>query len=154
MRRRHYLLAQIIARLVFLPAEVLVPLLFAVMAFGMPVNGSAAAILIVVLVGSFAFGGIGLLMASRARTIEAISGLMNVVMLPMWILSGVFFSSANFPAAVQPLIQALPLTLLIDSLRMVILDGASLVAVSSKMALLAAWGAVPFFTALRIFNWR
>ena len=154
MRRRDYLLAQLIARLVFLPAEILVPLVFAMVAFGMPVNGSAAAIVVVALVGALSFGAIGLMMATRARSIEAISGLMNLVFLPMWILSGVFFSSANFPAAVQPVIHALPLTALVDALRAVILDGASLGGVKSELLVLTAWGFVPFFTALRLFTWR
>jgi ABC-type multidrug transport system permease subunit len=154
MRRSEYLLAQLFARLIFLPAEVLVPLLFAIVAFGMPVNGKPWTIAIVTLVGALSFGSIGLLMATRARTIEAISGLMNLVMLPMWILSGVFFSSANFPAAVQPVIQALPLTALINALRAVILDGASLGDVRSQLVLLAVWGLIPFFAALRLFSWR
>ena len=154
MRRSEYLLAQLFARLIFLPAEVLVPLLFAIVAFGMPVNGKPWTIAIVTLVGALSFGSIGLLMATRARTIEAISGLMNLVMLPMWILSGVFFSSANFPAAVQPVIQALPLTALINALRAVILDGASLGDVRSQLVLLTVWGLIPFFAALRLFSWR
>jgi ABC-2 type transport system permease protein len=154
MRKREYLLAQLIARLAFLPAEVLVPLLFAVIAFGMPVNGSVGAIVVTTLVGTLSFGAIGLLLAARARTIEAISGLMNLVMLPMWILSGVFFSSANFPDAVQPIIHALPLTAQIDALRAIILDGATLADVRSELALLGIWGVVPFFAALRLFSWK
>ncbi|MGH9239953.1 MAG: ABC transporter permease [Vicinamibacterales bacterium] len=154
MRKREYLLAQLIARLAFLPAEVLVPLLFAVIAFGMPVNGSAGAIVVTTLVGTLSFGAIGLLLATRARTIEAISGLMNLVMLPMWILSGVFFSSANFPDAVQPVIHALPLTAQIDALRAIILDGATLADVRGELAVLGIWGVVPFFAALRLFSWR
>ena len=154
MRRSEYLLAQLFARLVFLPAEVLVPLIFAVVAFKMPVYGNAATITAVALVGALSFGAIGLLLATRARTIEAISGLMNVVMLPMWIVSGIFFSSANFPAVVQPFIHALPLTALIDALRAVILDGATLAGVRRELAVLALWGVVPFFTALRLFSWR
>jgi len=154
MKKSEYLLAQLFARLIFLPAEVLVPLLFAVIAFGMPVNGSAVTIAVVVLIGAFSFGALGLLMATRVRTIEAISGLMNLALLPMWIVSGVFFSSANFPAAVQPVIHALPLTALIDALRAVILDGASLVAVRSELLVLSAWGVVPFFAALKLFSWR
>ena len=154
MRKREYLLAQLIARLAFLPAEVLVPLLFAVIAFGMPVNGSAGAIVVTTLVGTLSFGAIGLLLATRARTIEAISGLMNLVMLPMWILSGVFFSSANFPDAVQPVIHALPLTAQIDALRAIILDGATLADVRRELAVLGIWGVVPFFAALRLFSWR
>lgn len=154
MRKREYLLAQLIARLAFLPAEVLVPLLFAVVAFGMPVNGSAGAIVVTTLVGTLSFGAIGLLLATRARTIEAISGLMNLVMLPMWILSGVFFSSANFPDGVQPLIHALPLTAQIDALRAIILDGATLADVRGELAVLGIWGVLPFFAALRLFSWR
>jgi ABC-type multidrug transport system permease subunit len=154
MRRRDYLLAQLFARLIFLPGEVLLPLLFAMLAFGMPVQGSIGSIVVVTLIGALSFGALGLMMATRARTIEAISGLMNLVMLPMWILSGVFFSSANFPEAFQPVIQALPLTALIDALRAVILDGASLAAVSSDLLLLTVWGVVPFFVALRLFSWR
>jgi ABC-type multidrug transport system permease subunit len=154
MRKSEYLLAQLIARLAFLPAEVLVPLLFAVIAFGMPVNGSAGAIVVTTLVGTLSFGAIGLLLATRARTIEAISGLMNLVMLPMWILSGVFFSSANFPDAVQPVIHALPLTALIDALRAIILDGATLGDVRRELAVLGIWGVAPFFAALRLFSWR
>lgn len=154
MRRSEYLLAQLFARMVFLPAEVLVPLVFAVVAFGMPVNGGALPIAIVALIGALSFGAVGLLLAARARTIEAISGLMNLVMLPMWIVSGVFFSSSNFPAVVQPVIHALPLTALIDALRAVILDGHSLAGVRSELAVLIAWGVVPFFTALRLFSWK
>ena len=154
MKRSEFLLAQVFARLIFLPAEVLVPLIFAVLAFGMPVNGSPLAIAAVVLVGAFSFGALGLLMAARVRTIEAISGLMNLVMLPMWIVSGVFFSSANFPAAIQPAIQALPLTALIDALRAIILDGASFAAIGSELMVLAVWGVIPFFAALRLFSWK
>ena len=154
MRRSEYLLAQLFARMVFLPAEVLVPLVFAVVAFGMPVNGGAITIAIVSLIGALSFGALGLLLATRARTIEAISGLMNLVMLPMWIVSGIFFSSSNFPAVVQPAIHALPLTALIDALRGVILDGATLTGVRSELFVLLVWGVVPFFASLRFFSWR
>jgi len=154
MKKSQYLLAQLLARLLFLPAEVLVPLVFAMVAFGMPVNGNPLTIAIVVLAGAFSFGAFGLLMAARVRTIEAISGLMNLAMLPMWIVSGVFFSSSNFPDAIQPVIQVLPLTALIDALRAVILDGASLGAIRSDLAILGVWGVVPFFAALRLFSWK
>jgi ABC-type polysaccharide/polyol phosphate export permease len=93
-------------------------------------------------------------MGSRARTFEAISGLMNLAMLPMWVFSGVFFSAANFPDAMQPVIQVLPLTALVDALRAVVLDGVTLTAVRDELFLLTAWGAIPFAVALRIFNWR
>jgi ABC-type multidrug transport system permease subunit len=154
MRRREYLLSQMIARLVFLAPEALVPLGFGVLALGMPINGSYAAIAAVCLIGALAFTAVGLLVASRARTFEAISGLLNLCMLPMWILSGVFFSSSNFPDAVQPIIQALPLTALIDALRAVILEGAALRDISGELLLLGVWTVVPFSLSLALFRWR
>ena len=101
-------------------------LAFGVLAFGMPINGSYAAVLAVCVLGALSFAGLGLLAASRAATIEAISGILNLSMLPMWVLSGVFFSTANFPDVLQPVIHALPLTALNDALRAVVLEGATL----------------------------
>jgi ABC-2 type transport system permease protein len=154
MRKHEYLAAQLLARLVFLAPEVAIPLGFAALALGVPVVGSVGAIAVVALAGALAFAAIGLLAASRARTFEAISGLMNLLMTPMWILSGVFFSSANFPDAIQPFIRALPLTALNDALRAVILEGATVAEVSGELALLGGWAAVPFGAALAIFRWR
>ncbi len=154
MQKREYLFAHLLARLLFLAPEVGVPLGFGVLAFGMPINGSLGAIVAVTLTGSLAFSAFGLLLATRARTFEAVSGLMNMAMLPMWLLSGVFFSSANFPRAVQPFIQALPLTALVDALRAVVLEGAHLPAVSRQLLVLAGWTIIPFALALRLFRWR
>lgn len=154
MRRRDFLMAPILARLVFLGPEVAVPVIFGVLAFGMPVQGSVVGIGVVAVVGALAFGALGLLMGSRVRTFEAISGLMNLASVPMWVLSGVFFSAANFPDVVQPVIQALPLTALVDALRGVILEGATLASIWHELAILGAWTAGPFAVALRIFTWR
>ena len=123
MRRRHYLLAQMLARMVFLALEVAAVVGFAWLAFSVSVRGSIVALAVVAFAGALAFGGLGLLLASRARTVEGISGLMNVVMVPMWIVSGVFFSSSNFPDAMQPFIRSLPLTALNEALRAVMMDG-------------------------------
>jgi len=154
MRKREYLLAQVGGRLVFLAPEAGVPFLFGVLVLGMPIQGSVIAIALVCLAGALSFGGFGLLLASRARTFEAISGLMNLAMVPMWVFSGVFFSSSNFPAVLQPFIRALPLTALVDALRSVVLDGAPMSAIASELGVLAAWGLGGFGIALRIFRWR
>ena len=154
MRKREYLGAQMLARLVFLAPEVVVPLTFGALVLGMPMRASIVPLVLVCVVGAIAFCALGLLVASRARTFEAISGLMNVSMLPMWLLSGVFFSSANFPDTVQPAVQALPLTALNDALRASILEGASLTALQGELAILAAWAVISFLLALRLFKWR
>ena len=153
MRKRDYLLAQVLARLLFLVGEVGVLVAFGILAFDMPVRGSWLTIAVLTLAGALSFGAFGLLVASRARTLEAISGLVNLASLPMWILSGVFFSSANFPDGVQPIIQVLPLTALNDGLRAAMLEGASLAAIAPDLLILSVWGIVTFVTALRIFRW-
>jgi ABC-type multidrug transport system permease subunit len=154
MRRSEYLMAQVLARMLFLAPEVAIPLAFGVFALGMPINGSIAAIAVVSVVGALAFGSMGLLVASRAKTFEAISGLVNMATLPMWLLSGVFFSASNFPDVAQPFIQALPLTALIDALRGVVLEGADVRGVGGELLLLTAWTIVPFSLALYLFKWR
>jgi ABC-type multidrug transport system permease subunit len=106
------------------------------------------------LLGAFAFSGLGLLIGARPRTIEGASGLMNLAMLPMWVFSGVFFSSSRFPAVIQPFVQALPLTAVNDALRANMLEGAGFGAVAGELAILAAWAAVTFGLALRLFRWR
>ncbi len=154
MRRSHYLLAQVLGRLVFLLPEIAILVGVGWLVFGVAVRGSLWLLLVTSLVGAMTFCGLGLLIASRARTIEGASGLANLVMLPMWLLSGVFFSSERFPERVHPLIRALPLTALNDALRGVITEGQSPAAVAAKLAIVAAWGLASFLVALRIFRWR
>ena len=154
MRRHEYLAALVTARLVLLGLELLALVGFARLMFGVPIAGSLVSLGAVSLLGAMTFCGLGLLTASRAQTIEGVSGIMNVVMAPMWICSGVFFAASNFPDAMQPFIQALPLTALIDVLRAVMLDGRGLLAVGPELLVLAAWTAGSFGLALRIFRWR
>ncbi|KAB2961315.1 MAG: ABC transporter permease [Thermoanaerobaculia bacterium] len=154
MRRWHLLAAQILARLVFLALEAGILVAFAVAALDVPLRGSLLAFTAVAALGAMTFVGLGLLVASRPRTIEGVSGLMNFVMFPMWIFSGVFFSYERFPEAALPAIRALPLTALVDALRHVMLDGAGLAGVASELAVLGAWGAISFFAALKLFRWQ
>ncbi len=154
MRRSDFLFSLIIVRLIFGVFDMLFLTAFGHYVFGVECRGSLVELAVMMLVGGAGFAGIGLLVACRAQTTETISGLMNLVMLPMWILSGVFFSSERFPEAMQPIIQALPLTALNNGLRGVMLDGDSLVALWQPVLLLAAWGTVSFGIALRAFRWK
>jgi ABC-type multidrug transport system permease subunit len=154
MRRGDYMLAMMLARLVWLALEVLAVLGFGILAFGTIVRGSWLAFGLVSLIGALAFSALGLLVACRARTIEAVSGLMNVVMLPMWLLSGSFFSAERFPAAMQPLVQALPLTVVNNALRAIMNEGAGLAAMTVPLIVLGLWGVASFALALRLFRWE
>jgi ABC-type multidrug transport system permease subunit len=154
MRKVHYMSAQFLSRLIFLIIEVIVLVAFGWLAFGVKVHGSLLTLALLCLVGAFAFGGLGLLTASRVRTIEGASGLMNLIMMPMWLCSGVFFSYERFPDSVKPVIRALPLTLLNDGLRAVMNDAATIGQLTPYLAALFAWGAVTFIVGVKIFRWQ
>src|SRR2546426_2139 len=154
MRRSHYLLSFILSRLVFLFLEVAALVGFGWWMFHVGVRGSFSAVAFITVLGALSFAGLGMLVAGRARTIEAVSGLMNLVMLPMWILSGTFFSYARFPDGMQPLVKALPLTALNDALRAVMIDGSRLGELGAPLGIVTAWGLVSFVVALQIFRWR
>jgi ABC-type multidrug transport system permease subunit len=153
MKKRDFLAGIMLSRLVFLAPDVLFLLVFAWLVFGVVIQGSLLAIVFLVLLGAFTFSGIGLLVASRAKTVEGVSGMMNVVMLPQWVLSGIFFSSERFPEAAQPYLKFIPLTPLNDALRAVMLEGKPLASQFLEIGILAAWGVVTFALALRWFRW-
>ena len=153
MRRGDFLLALLSSRLVLMIIEIGLLLTLGVLVFRMKVLGSVFAILLLGAAGAMTFGGLGLLTASRAQKIESVSGLMNLVMMPMWIFSGVFFSYERFPAAIQPLIKALPLTALNDALRASILEGTPLVRQWPRLLVMAVWGGISFVLALKWFRW-
>jgi ABC-type multidrug transport system permease subunit len=154
MPRWQYLASFLLSRLAMLVIEVAAFLGFARLVFGVPFRGSLVELGFLCLLTSLAFSALGLLVASRAKTMEAVSGLMNLVMLPMWILSGVFFSASRFPAVIQPVVRALPLTAAIDAMRGNMLQGMNLGQMAAPVGILLAWFVVPFAVSLRIFRWR
>lgn len=154
MRRSSFLLAQILARVVFLVAEVVVIVAFGIFVLKVPFRGDVVSFSAICLVGAACFSGLGLLVASRAQTIEGVSGIMNFVMMPMWLASGVFFSYERFPEFLLPVIRVLPLTALNDALRLNMLEGTGLVGMAPLLLIQSAWAIVTFVIALRVFRWR
>ncbi len=154
MPRWQYLASFLLSRLAMLVIEVVAFLGFARLVFAVPFRGPLWQLALLCVLTSLTFSALGLLVATRARTMEAVSGLMNLVMLPMWILSGVFFSASRFPAVIQPIVRALPLTAAIDAMRGNMLQGQSLAHMLSPVAILLAWFILPFAISLRIFRWR
>jgi len=154
MSRAQFLASFVLSRITFLVAEVPLLLGFAVLVFRVPTRGSLLFLSGLCLLSSIAFASLGLLLAARPRTVEGVSGLMNLVMLPMWIFSGVFFSSSRFPDAVQPIIKALPLTAVNDALRATMLRGAGPAQLVPELTVIGAWLVVSFVLAVRLFRWR
>jgi ABC-2 type transport system permease protein len=156
MRRSDFLVSFVVMRALFVLVEVPVLFAFGSLAFGVHVVGSAALLLGLSILGALTFAGMGLLVASRAQNTQTAGGLMNLVMMPMFIGSGVFFSTSNFPDGVQRYLRALPLTALNDALRAVTNEGAALGdrTVALAIAVLSAWGLASFAAALKMFRWR
>src|SRR5437899_3288675 len=154
MRKEDFLLSILLGRLVFVLPEMVLLLLVGRLGFHVPIEGNLLTLTLTIFVGAMEFSGIGLLVACRAMKTETVSGLMNLVMLPMWLLSGIFFSPARFPQVMQPVIQALPLTQLNIALREVMLEGASLAAIAWRLAILAGYAVVCFMLALKWFRWQ
>ena len=153
MRRWHFLLSIMVSRMFLMIPEMLLMVCFSRWAFGVRIFGSLWAVAVLVPLGALCFAGIGLLVASRAKTLEAVNGVLNLIMLPMWVGCGVFFPRERYPESIQPLLRALPLTALVDALRAVMLEGVSLAACWPEVATLLAWGILTFALALRIFRW-
>lgn len=152
--RGRFLLGFMLGRLVFLAGELPLLLGFAWLVFDVPIRGSIVLLAALAVLGAFTFTAFGLLIASRARTTEAVTGLMNLASLPMWILSGVFFSADNFPDPMQPFIEVLPLTAMVDALRGVMLEGQTLAGVGGDVGILMLWGVISVTIAVKAFRWR
>ncbi|MBX3415626.1 MAG: ABC transporter permease [Pirellulales bacterium] len=154
MRKPDFLMSLILARLFFLLSQAVIVLIFARFVFDVAMLGSWWPLMTLVLFGCVAFCGLGLLAACRARTMETASGIVNLITMPMWLLSGIFFSPDRFPAAVQPLVQALPLTPLVSGMRAVMLEAGGFVAVAPQLAVLALWSVLTFVGAILFFRWE
>jgi ABC-2 type transport system permease protein len=154
MRKGDFLLSFVLMRALFVLVEVPVLVAFGWLGFGVRVVGSLLLLFALSLLGALAFAGLGLLVASRAENTQTVGGLMNLVMMPMFVGSGVFFSSAHFPDALQPVLRALPLTALNDALRAVINEGADARAIARPMLVLAVCGVASFAAAVKVFRWR
>ena len=154
MSRAAFLLSFLISRQMLLVLEVSVLVGFGMLALGIPFRSDVISFALFCLFGGVAFSGLGLLCAARTRTGQGASGLINVVNVPSWLLSGVFFSYERYPEAVQPFLRALPLTAFNDGLRSLLIDGASLTSLGLELAVLAAWGIGAFFVSLAIFRWE
>lgn len=154
MRHSHFLLAYFFSRSIFLALELALLVGFGKVIFGTTIQGNPLNVFVLGAIGAASFAGISLIVGARLDNTEVANGWMNFVMLPMWILSGSFFSYERFPAWLKLPIRLLPLTAVNDALRAVYNDGASLLGVGFELAVLVTWGLVGFGVALKMFRWQ
>ena len=154
MRRGEFLAAFLMSRTLLALPPPLAILAFGIFAFGVPVHGSWLALLGLILLGTLTFAGLGLLVASRARTSESVSGWINLVTNPMWLLDGIFFNNERFPDLVQPLVRAMPMTQFTDGMRGIMLGSFDPGQIATSAVGLAVVGLLSFAAALRLFRWN
>jgi ABC-type multidrug transport system permease subunit len=153
MRRAEFLLGFLLSRLVLSLPESAIIVSFGMLIWGVPFRGSIAAAGVLLVVAALAFSGLGVLIASRARTIEGVAGLMNLVLLPMWLLGGAFFSNERMEGPLRVVANCMPLSWCNDAMRDLMLAPGGWLSVALPLGLLAAFAAACFAVALRIFRW-
>jgi ABC-2 type transport system permease protein len=154
LSRTSFLLSYLVSRVLFLTIEIAFLVAFGAWAFGVEIQGSILLFALVALVGVLCFCGLAVLCASRTASVEVVSGYINALTLPMWLMSGTFFSWERFPEFLHPVIQALPLTALNDALRAITNHAAGPAEVLPQVAVLAAWGLIAFTAGVRLFRWK
>jgi ABC-type multidrug transport system permease subunit len=153
MKKSLYIFSHFFGRISLALIEAGVLFLFSWIYFRISIQGSLSAFILIFLAGSFCFTGLAILMASRTSSSRIGNGLINLITMPMMILSGIFFSYHNFPEMTIPFIQKLPLTMLADSMRSIITEGAGLKENVREFILLSSIGALCFAAGLRIYKW-
>lgn len=154
MRRTDFLLSFLLSRALFVALELGLLVLFGWLVFGARCQGSLASFTLMGFLGAAAFAGISLLIGARIENTESANGWMNLIQLPMWVLSGAFFSYERFPEFLHLPIELLPLTALVNALRAIFNDGAALASLGFPLAVLCVWGGAGFLLALRSFKWQ
>jgi len=153
MKKSSFLLSHFVARVMLSAIEACILLGFSYYFFKISIQGDLGALLVVFLAGNFAFAGIAILIASRVSDSRVGTGLINLIILPMTILSGIFFSYHNFPEGIIPVIKVLPLTMLADSIRAIFIEGVGFEKVWSNVLLLTSVGGIGFILGLRFYKW-
>jgi len=154
MRKSHFLIALITVRIAMNFIESLVLFVFALFAFDMVIQGDISALILMFLAGNIAFAGIAVFVSSHTSNTEVGNGLINFVVFPLMVLSGIFFSYHNFPDWSIPVIKNLPLTMLTDGIRSIFNEGAGYAEVALPIVILTATGVLFFTAGLRIFKWH
>ena len=154
MRKSHFLIALITVRITMNFIESSVLLIFSLIAFKMTIQGDISALILTFLAGNIAFAGIAVFASSHTSNTEVGNGIINFVVFPMMILSGIFFSYQNFPDWSLPVIRNLPLTMLTDGIRSIFNEGAGYHELALPIFIMTAVGVAFFSVGLKIFKWH
>jgi len=154
MKKSHFLLALITVRVTMNFIEALALIFFALLVFNLTIQGSISALILLFIAGNIAFAGIAVFVSSHTSNTEVGNGLINAVVMPMMVLSGIFFSYQNFPDWSINVIRVLPLTMLTDGIRSIFNEGAGYNEIAVPFLVLSTTGILFFGAGLKIFKWH
>ena len=147
-----YFAGEVSAHLVLAAVQVAIILLVGVFAFGASVHGNAAWIFLIALLGTLVFLNIGFILSAWARNPAAASGMGNAVALPMMFFAGTFFSTATLPWVLPHAAQVLPLTPMLDALRVVAIDSGQIWDTWPQLGVMGLWVLATAAVAVRVFR--
>jgi ABC-2 type transport system permease protein len=153
MKKSYFLISLITVRVAMNLVEALLLALFAWLVFHITIQGSIVALILVFIASNIAFAGLAVLISCRTAKTEIGNGLINVVVMPMMLLSGIFFSYHNFPDKLIPVLQKLPLTLVADAMRSIFIEGAGISQIIVPTLVLTIGGIITFIVGLKFFRW-
>lgn len=153
MKKTHFMAGVLIARTVMSAMEATLLVGFSWLFFDIRIEGQFLALVVLFLAGTLAFAGIAILTASRTDNTYVGNGILNAVVMPMMILSGIFFSYQGFPDWAISVIRLFPLTIFADTARAIFIEGAGWQQVVLPVTVLGGLGAVCMGIGLKIFKW-
>lgn len=153
MQPREYVISHLAGRGFVLVAEFAAVMLAGFLLFRFQVHGNYLSYIAFAILGSAAFTAIAILCASRTNSIPMVSGITNLISLPMMMLSGVFFSKNNFPDWLRTFSEFLPLTALNDGFRKIALEGQGLSNLGFESAVLGVYLLIASISAVKLFKW-
>lgn len=153
MKKSNFLGSHFITRTLLSFIEAGLLFLFAYFYFGTYIQGNILAGMVVLFAGIVGFTGLAILVSSRTANTQVGNGLINLVVMPMMVLSGIFFNYHNFPEWTIGIIQKFPLTMLADSLRSIFIEGSGFKENYNNIITLLIYGLTSFFVGLKMFKW-
>jgi ABC-2 type transport system permease protein len=153
LHRSMLVMGDIVFRLIVVMLSAALIIIVGRLVFNVAMVGNWLSLFGMVLLGSLVFVDLSYLIAAFVKTQESAIPIINIVNLPMMILSGTFFSVANMPAFIEPVVKVLPLTYLNDALRQIMVAGTPLYPMTTDIIILAIWAIVSLVVTVRFFRW-
>jgi ABC-2 type transport system permease protein len=125
-----------------------------IIVFDFNMRGDYLSFLIFSVISTTCLFGFGMAIAGWARDANQAAPLSNLISFPMMFLSGVFFPTFLMPEMLQKITMFIPLTPVIDGLRLILTEGKTVFELGPQLAVIAGWTVIIYIVAFRVFRWE